>query len=366
MDTLEALRTAFAAASGQPPVDAMRKQSSTIPSTDGTAEQVHNVELLHTISQTGSSVEMDTLFAVTPLGNGASRAAYWVHQDNIVNIQILLLRYTSQKKEDDHDSSTASPTSPRSSSKGSVADLQSTNHRWWPNNDVGTIICDDLRNFAKRRSSETVEDIETSSGLASEKAIASIRFSTSSDPIVAVVATVKTKSRKSSPEHHFLTTKLSRKEIRRWFGTADREIKANVDTDRNKKGLLRWLADHREIMPLAKIQCRRLRFLGLRNSPKGGVWATLDVDVHMRQCSSDQMAADKSLLSADQDTRHHFHRFPHAVLEIRVEGNGSNALVKSLDASHLVGLALFSVACFHFDNLLRRKEFADSLLKLML
>lgn len=73
--------------------------------------------------------------------------------------------------------------------------------------------------------------------------------------------------------------------------------------------------------------------MGLGNNESGGVWATLDQNVCMRRCSAETLNAngDKlALIEGGAET------FPHAVLEVRYEGERAPKLVAALDESHLV------------------------------
>ncbi|KAL9131772.1 MAG: hypothetical protein Q9217_000377 [Psora testacea] len=339
-NSLDALRTTYALASDrQPAGTTQRLPSGSLPN-DGVPKQTvpkqtSSAEKLQVVSGAGSPLDWDTAFAITPLGKGAVRATYWVHPDNLMNVQILLTRYTSQHKNHELAVSTTSPTSPSSSPRSSAGDPTFLSYGREKSDEIGNIICDDLRQFAKRRSSETVEDMETAPGLAGEKATATIRFSRIPDTTIAVDTAVNCMSPKLGHVHHFVTANLSKKDIRRLFDISNEDqILDKKSTPKNAEDVVRWLAAHREVRPLVKVQCRRFRFLGLENSGKGGVWVTLDTNIHMRQCSPEQIAADKSLLGIDVDTHQSFLHFPHAVLEVRVEGNGSVALIRALDVSH--------------------------------
>ena len=335
-ETLEALRSLYARASNRHPASIAQRQHSGSNSYHGAPEKMSSAERLHTVSKAGSSIDVDTSFAITPLGNGAVRAAYWVHADDFMNVQILLTHYSSQHQGHDDAGPRASPSSSRSSPRGSIADPESTNNNRRKNNGIGLIICDDLRKFSRRRSSETIEDIETSPGLATEKATASIRFSRLGDSSIAIDAIIDGNSSRRSQGREFRTAKTSKKDIRRLYDNSNPDGRTDMEDARNTTDAVRLLAAHPELRPLVKIQCERTRFLGLNNSPEGGLWATLDTDIYMRECSPEQIFADKSVLDVYEDTRKAFRNFPHAVLEVRIEGNGSGALIKALDESHLV------------------------------
>ena len=74
-------------------------------------------------------------------------------------------------------------------------------------------------------------------------------------------------------------------------------------------------------------QGRRARFLG--NNYSLGIWATLDGDILMKQATTEDF---DHRIAEDME----YEAFPHAVLEIRWEGQSVPDLVQLLNASHLV------------------------------
>ena len=364
IDVLEALRFHYATASTHNPADTTGGRLSSRPRDDHPSQPISSAARLQVASQTGSIIDLDTALAITPLGSRAVRAVYWVHPDNVMNAQILLMRHTSPHKFYEHASPRVSPTSSRSSPRGSASGVESWNHGRRKSDEIGLIICDEPRKFAQRRSSKTVEDIETLPGIASEEAIASIRFARAIDPVIAIDAVVDSRLSRRSQRLGFYTAKLNRKDVRRLFDTSNPAISLDLKDNLSTTAVAQRLAAHRDIRPLVKVQSRRSRFLGLENSPKGGVWATLDTEIHFRQCSPEQVAADKYFLGIDEDAAKDLNRFPHAILEVRVEGIDSADLIKLLDESHLV-CCLPCLACLmDVDHFTRRKGFAGSRLKL--
>lgn len=295
--------------------------------------------LLHAACETGSSIDVDTALAILPLGLVAGKASYWVHPDNLVEIQVLLLQYTRVCMPITSSNASQRP-SPTRSMSGRIMGAGGG----MSENDVGVIICDDLERFAKRRSSATISDTENIPGTSAEKAVTSIRY-TSRGNAVVVVGT--------SPDFGHPSAKgiisgvkkarFKRRALRDLFGTntepsitrtgSSSSSLSEADHLQDVDSVRKWLGDHREVQPLVQIQFKRSRFVGLGNNGSGGVWATLDQSVCMRRCSSETLNAngDKlALIEGGAET------FPHAVLEVRYEGEPAPKLVAALDESHLV------------------------------
>lgn len=327
---------------------------------------------LHSTWEAGSNVDIDTAFAVLPLGRGASKAVYWVHPDNIVQIHVFLLQYTRLQKSNDPATSADTPPSSRSSPRNSIS---AHTNRPAPRKDeeIGLIVCDDLQRFAKRRNSENIGDAEDRPGTVSEKAAASIRYCINGEAIVVVGTVLENTNKSAKPNKTKLPkqAKLERKVISRLFDTSEADRSAKEEDAKDSDVVSRWLTDRREVQPLVQIQSRRTRFVGLRNSSIGGIWATLDKDVLMRPCSQDLIAGGTSMRTISEDGKHESTPFPHAILEVRVEGDTGADLVTGLDSSYLVSeLELSITETLHPSTSLtaglRRREYGGSRLKCML
>jgi hypothetical protein len=101
----------------------------------------------------------------------------------------------------------------------------------------------------------------------------------------------------------------------------------------------KWLSEHTDVSHIACIRSKRTRFVGLHNTPVGGVWATLDRDI----CMNSSLPSELCPKESNADKTSGSYPFPHAVLEIRREGAQSAVLINMLDRSHLVG-------DFHFQK----------------
>ena len=312
-----------------------------------------------------SNVNIDTALAIVPLGTDASKAAYWIHPDNIVQIHVLLLQHTRLQKLN----ASIPPNSPSSSKSSPQGSISAHSNRSAPRTDeeISVIICDDLQRFAQRQSSETISDFENIPGIAAEKAAASIRCTSSGDAVVAVgtVSEEAGNSKKASKNYFPQKGSFKRKALVRMFSTSRADDCVNTNSPKDSELVSKWLSQHREVQPLVQLRARRTRFVGLRNSGAGGVWATLDKDIAMKGCSSELLASGRALSPASEDVKVDSETFPHAVLEVRVEGGVGSDLVAELDASHLVGPSTL-VLCHPANDEDRQRGCEGSLLKPML
>ena len=305
---------------------------------------------IHSTCETGSSIDVDTALAVSPLGRRGGKASYWIHPDNLVGVHILLLQYTRLWKSSTSTASTGTLASSRSSRQSSVNNC-GTEVGALPEDDIGLIICDDLQILAKRRSAATISDSENIPGKAAEIAAASIRYASKGDAVVAVRTSPGDlrDSAAAGTRPGVQTAKFKRKALRDLFdvdtdsslthiksGSSGLSGSMGADQMQSIDAVKTWVANHQEVRPLVQIQCKRSRFVGLGNSESGGIWALLDKDVSMRQCTSKTLDVDQDLLTSSERSPD-WNKFPHAVLEIRYEGEGTAKLVTALDETHLVG-----------------------------
>lgn len=338
----------------------------------------------------GTDAEVDTAFAMLPLGPQAMTACYWIHPENLFQLQVLLLRHTKSRK-NQISVSTPSQTSSRPSRQGSISESGSS-ATIQSGSEACFIACDDLPSVAKRQSSATIEDAESAGGRFLHNSVASIYLSSTGDAVVVIGASpgIKPESDDSQGLPCFLTTKVRRKALRRLFdaGSSVKDISSSVEqSDRTQNSrssatigssplvdtclnitsnievIKEWLHGHQKVQPLLELRSQRCRFTGIYNTANSGLWATLDTDVIM---------AKSTLLSLDRydssepcnDLESAIQKFPYPVLSIRMEGNASTSLIEELDGSHLVSLFRNNPS-LPFADTCRLKEFEDFRLALM-
>ena len=305
---------------------------------------------LYTSFTTGSDVDVDTALATIPLGKTAGRAAYWIHPENLIQLHVVLLQYSRLRRRNAEVSSPTSPVSPSSSRRGSVRG-SFEGRLLGTEEEVGTIVCDDPNSFAKRRNNATISEIETLQGTVACAAAASFRYSSSGEAIVSVESLTNTPNTSDVPSNPTMkTAKMKRKVLAQLFDredvTASRSqslsgLKESKSFDQDFFTVRQWLHDHLDIQPLVHIRSKRTRFVGLGNNEVHGTWAVLDKDILTNKSSLDDL--DNLTNSPVSDTGI-TELFPHAVLEVRWEGESQPELVKALDESHLVSSSLVLLA----------------------
>lgn len=292
---------------------------------------------LHSAWQSGSNIEIDTALAILPLGRGATKAAYWVHPDNIVQLHVLLLQHTRLQRSIDSKASLSSPSSSRASRRGSSSG-PAGGPATRTDDEINCIICDDLQRFAKRRSSETISASEDCPGTVAEKAAASIRYSSTGEAIVAVDTVFNNTGDSTNRDAPQLPKKATfkRKALRQLFGGPGSAQCSQADGSKESQSVCEWLDAHQEVQPLVQVQARRTRFVGLKNDDTSGIWATLDKKVMIRRCSPERLINDQFTESLGETEEYGSQAFPHAILEVRIEGDVDTELIAALDSSHLV------------------------------
>ena len=98
-----------------------------------------------------------------------------------------------------------------------------------------------------------------------------------------------------------------------------------------------FMAQHRDVKPLAEIHSQRDRFVGLNNSRDVGTWAVLEQDITMSPPDMATIGAGvKPSIANNHSTESAEGRsFPYAVLQLRWEFSRVPEIVRALDNSHL-------------------------------
>ncbi|KAL8970431.1 MAG: hypothetical protein Q9183_001525 [Haloplaca sp. 2 TL-2023] len=290
--------------------------------------------------QDTSDVRFDTALATLPLGSCGGRACYWIHPDHLIELHVLLLQYTRLRR------------APHSSSGGSTADRSrrqsprespDTNDHGLSSGgeeDAGLVVCDELHKYAQRWSSASISDAEEPTGKVPEIAAASIRYNSNGEAILAVDTLRGTTGSAGAPQS-FTVSKVRKKAVRHLFDSRQHQCIRNeyhqekCSDDNDLQKIRRWLPDHPNIRPLAQLQCKRTRFVGLKNQGAGGVWVTLDRDILMSRAPEDFFSSRGGDLTFLDATDGECSRFPFAVLEVRFEGGVQTSFLDALDKTHL-------------------------------
>jgi hypothetical protein len=299
-----------------------------------------------------SEVRFDVAFAEAPIGESGARAVYWVHQEQLVELQVVLLQQMRLYLP------SVNQTSGPSSLSQSPFITRRSSLSWRPDDQVekeidsGVVVLDQLQDYARRQSTSTVSDNEDASGKSFMQPAATARWATSEEAIVSITrprdsgkaGLAKVKKKHLGPllnvDRDFAPWKTS--------GTStpiEGSFYNEVDPDFLTANEAREMLDrHPEVQPLASIFSKRTRFVGLSNTLFAGQWCILDSQISIGKLSRDDLVGkDWATKVADGASN-----FPYAVLEVRQEGLLAKSIIELLDKSHLTervrGFSLYSHA----------------------
>lgn len=282
---------------------------------------------LYNVVESTSQTGFDSFFATLPLGEGGRNAAYWVHPDNIVELQVLLLQHcrsygvrrqstpvTPRNTLSRQNSLTGSSLSRRDSS--SVCDQ-----------DTGLLIIDDQEKFVRQQSSTTLEARENTVGVRLQNATVAARWTQDDEATIITQPSVGASEMKN--------TVIRRKHLAAAINPASPvpASKAAFSEDGAKEieELRSWCASNPEYQPLATITTNRQRFHDIATDSSGFLLATLDKNISMKQSSLIELVSIDSILKSNEPAA-----FPYAVLRVRQEGSHASNLIRVLDNSHLL------------------------------
>lgn len=300
--TLQNIRSLFETSS-QPSTSG--KVSSDAPS----ETQSSAIDQLRSALRSGSKVDFDTAIATIPLGEHGSLANYFVHPDNVVELQVLLLQYMEYQTSRSRSNSVATPVSSTSPVEPSFAEAPQKP-------DYFMLAADDLNSFAKKQGALTVDEREHAFGITPQRAKACIRWN-NDDAAVLSVRSGSTVTKQAS---------LKSKHVEAFFDRTAATPKKNEAKSTDNKALAGIRADLLKddaIQPLYMLSACRSRLVSVNNAPGQVALATFDTSISIRNAEKEADGAESS-------------DFPYAVLQVRMEGGGGSDLLSALDQSHLV------------------------------
>lgn len=321
LDRLELAKSSLAALlhpeRGVPQVTQMNGDSRKVTEqakARSTASRLHEAFLDH------SSLEFDAAFSTVPLGVAAGRATYWVHPDNLEEAVVLVRRYMRHRKEDHSHTHSKRPSLTSQNSQGHITPPSLSGKER-----VHVSMFDNLQRFLKSHGAITVGQTEAQVG--SVASILAMSALWGPEP-TALLLTSDLSPSLAPAQRPIEVSSLARRDLKTIFdpdvGSASRQSKSWDATQVHRD----WLAQNRDIKPLAEMQCYRSRFAGLNNANEVGTWALLDTDVTLSQLDGKTIG-----MNGDVDGTVDF---PHAVLELRWEFSRMPEVVRALDSTHLV------------------------------
>lgn len=300
----------------------------------GTNSSTSAIQQLEEVVDSGSKVYFDTNIATVPLGETGTFASYFVHPENVVELQVLLLQYARFYLARSRANSIASPitTEPRSEtfppSRPECADYH-------------MLVADNLDRFVNEQSGLTVDDREHKPGMCPQRAKATVRWNNDEDAL----ACLRSKSGKLKSAF------LRRKHIHDFFdGSADFMAKQDValaDSADSIEEVRRELLKD-DTRPLFRFSSCRTRLVGDNADADGMVLATLDTGITISKASVEGQDEPAS-------------EFPLSLLLVRQEGTPKSELLAALDNSHLVSTSQVTyIKSSHQLTSTRLNAYADS------
>ncbi|CZT20968.1 uncharacterized protein RCC_06829 [Ramularia collo-cygni] len=267
------------------------------------------IQQLGEVVESGSRVYFDTSIATVPLGESGTIASYFVHPENIVELQVLLLQYSRFYFARSRSNSIASPiTTEARNEMFPISRPECT--------DFHMLVADNIDRFVNEQSGLTVDDREHKPGMFPQRAKGTVRWNDEEDALACLLSkSGKTKS-----------AFLRRKHIHDFFdGSADFMAKqdvALVDSADSIEEVRRELLKD-DTRPLFRFSSGRTRFVGDNVNADGLVMATLDTDITITKAGVEGSNGPAS-------------EFPLSLLMVRQEGEPKSDLLAALDKSHLV------------------------------
>jgi hypothetical protein len=274
--------------------------------------------------------------ATVPLGSKGNKATYWIHPDHIVELQVLLLQHMRLYISNARRNASTRGTPDRRHS------LTTNIDPYFGNEDsAGLVVLDHAEAFAIKQNAGTIGSTEEVPGSIGIQAAGQVRCCASGKAAVLVCTESNIAGQ---PPTGVKTAKMERKHLRGFLDMTSKEdeMKHSGSAKDDAVAIRQWLSEHKSTKPIAGAVSKRTRFTGLHNTPTGGIWATLDKDVSLKGTSLEDLADEDWTSSARSDAT----KFPHAILEVRREGNHAISLIQTLDRSHLVRQLSFDL---HFE-----------------
>lgn len=303
---------------------------------------------MHTASTSLSDVDFDTSFTTLPIGDAGTKATYWIHPDQVVEVTVMLMQYLRSRTENHRPSTVGNPNDPSRRSSLSRTPLSRqgsiSNSMFQPDLelDTGLLVLDDIDEFAQRQSVSTLSKIQHS-GSESKAPDVRVRWTSNSE---AVVVLKQLQDQDLDSSCGYQAARVKRKHLNSFLTPEDtfssRRSSATLDeedyvaTQQRRPEIVRasrdWLQKHNNVKPLATICSRRTRFQGLTNDLSRGQWATLDQNIYTSQALLREIGEN----DWPSFHRHSGIRFPYVVLQVRQEGPLAVDLIDLLDRSYLV------------------------------
>jgi SPX domain protein involved in polyphosphate accumulation len=285
--------------------------------------------------ESNSDLEFDTVFTYSPLGNDGSRAVYWVHSEQLVEVQVLLLQHT-RSAFSRPSTSNGTQTTPSVTRRSSITRRDSSFDK---QPDHGVIVLDDGDRFAQKQNSIPLVDVEEAYSRPQTQPAATVMWTANNEAIMCIGENF-TKSTKTGFE---MTTRIKKKHIGAFLdwkkpfsnqssGSSTPVSGQPLSSSSNIEASRTWLRKHQQVSPLVAFVTKRSRFATLPVTKDHGQWCTLDTDVILKKITVDDLEGKEWPQRLLNDPV----KFPYAILQVRQEGKNDIDFINLLDESHLV------------------------------
>jgi hypothetical protein len=286
----------------------------------------------------GGEVDFDVAFADTPIGDSGSYNVYWIHPEQLVELQVVLLQHLRLYLPNAGPESSSEAQSPVTTRRSSLSREGGPVEK---GNDFGVIVLDQLEDYAQQQNENIIASSETSFQTPFTRPAVAARWTAGDESIISLQL--------PSEDEESRVARLKMKHLGALLNV-DRDLTPwrtpGVDTpidgrssvlDRNDitpDEVRELLNNHREIQPLVAIFSKRTRFVGLSNSLLVGQWCVLDSQISVSKVSRDDLAGTDWATKLNWEAA----AFPYAVLKVRQEGAVAANIINVLDKSHLVSI----------------------------
>ncbi|KAK0862915.1 hypothetical protein LTS02_006859 [Friedmanniomyces endolithicus] len=265
---------------------------------------------LQSALDSNSKVAFDDAIATVPLGDSGTFASYFIHPENIVELQVLLLQHSRFLTPRSRSNSQMSPISntPQSDNFGQ----SDTDHA-----DYFALEADDAERFAQEQNALTITEREHRKGSTPQKAKLCIRWNDDEEARIAF------QPRSSVYQQATMRKKFVSALFSKDSTFSIKKAAASTEGEQSLAAAKRALDQDGNVKPLYLYSASRSRFVGINNTDQRSTLATLDTQATIQEAEGSSMNSSKSA-------------FPFAVLLVRQDGAVNGGLLAALDQSHLV------------------------------
>lgn len=235
-------------------------------------------------------LQLDASLASVPYCEAAGSAYYWIHPDNLEEVEALLLRH--MKVVDSNNSA-----------KQMLSWEQERESKSRKNH---VVFFDNLHRFSQDQTN-----------LKPSRAALTARWNSEGSALI----TLSSLAQNSTDSETLVVKRKDLPSILQRSSTVGAQ-------DSAASKIHNYLLEHRDVKPLATLHSSRIRFAGNNNSNELGTWATLDSTIRISP-------VDESKLGASEPPQDVGEPFPHSILFIRWEFTRIPEIVRTLDASHI-------------------------------